>query len=434
MAKPLVLLCNPPSPPDGMADREFALGMGRVGTLSERAIPPHTLAWTAAALQHAGWQVVAVDAVASRLNNAQTISAILNHRPGVLILLVSPATAAADCEFIHALRLHVTSLPILLVGLGARHLPANLIREANMVLAGEPEGVADVACDFLLANKGRVGLVSPQALNVPAYDAVGRLVDLDSLPLPAWDLFPMRSYDRLPIVSSRGCNRGCRYCPVPVTQGTIFRALAAERVVEEMRLINSCYRVQRFQFLDPLWTADHEHAEALCNALIQSGLSRRIQWSCETRADLLDLFLLDRMAKAGCRELHLGLESVAPDALVALGRLASPQDAPEYLRRFQQVVRACRTLNIASHVHVIEGVPGDEGGTEAARTFLRTCPPDALHVTPLFLHPGTSLLPTSPLPFEQPEQEVLAGSLDQPPTKTSGWWRVVGRLRSLPSA
>jgi anaerobic magnesium-protoporphyrin IX monomethyl ester cyclase len=219
-----------------------------------------------------------------------------------------------------------------------------------------------------------------------------------------------------------------------VTQGTIFRTLAAERIVEEMRLLNSCYRVHRFQFLDPLWTADHEHAEALCNALIQSGLSRRVQWSCETRADLLDLFLLDRMAKAGCRELHLGLESVSPEALVALGRLASPQDAPEYLRRFQQVVRACRTLNVACHVHLIDGVPGDEGGTEAARAFLRSCPPDTIHVTPLTLYPGTSLLPLPSVTIEPPEPEAPDALTDDLTTKPRGWLRAVSRLRSLPSA
>jgi hypothetical protein len=177
MTKPLVLLCNPPSPSDGNADREYASGMGRVCAKNRKAIPPHTLAWTAAALQHAGWQVVAVDAVANRLHPAQAISIILNHRPAVLILLSSPATATADSQFIHALRLHITSLPILLVGLAARHLPSNLIREANLVLGGEPEGIAEVACDYLLENRGRVGLISPQSLNAPGYDATGRLRD-----------------------------------------------------------------------------------------------------------------------------------------------------------------------------------------------------------------------------------------------------------------
>lgn len=431
MPKPLVLLCNPPSPANGTADREFALGMGRVRARNESVQPPHTLAWTAAVLQQGGWQVAALDAVASRLSHEQTISAILNQRPSILVLLASPATASAELEFIHALRLHITKLPILLVGLAARHLPASLVREANMVLVGEPEGVVEVACDYLLANKRRVGLISPQALGAPSYDAAGHLLDLDALPFPAWDLFPSRSYDALPIVSSRGG----RAMAAPVTQGATLRLLAAERVVEEMRLLNSCYRVQRFRFLDALWGADREHAEALCNALIQSGLARRVQWSCETRADLLDLFLLDRMAKAGCRAIHLRLESAAIEALGALGRAASPQDVSEPLRRVQQMVRACRSLGILSHVHVAEGLPGDEASAAAIRTFLRACAPDFVHTLPAIAYPS-SIVPETLIESDLEEPEIAPALVDQPPPKAKAprWWNVVARLGSLPSA
>ncbi len=407
--------------------------MGTVREPQESAQPPHTLAWTAAALHRAGWQVAAVDAVASRLTEAQALSAIVDHRPAIVILLTSPATADADSAFIRALRLHLTTFSILLVSLAARHLPPTLVREANMVLAGEPEGAVDVACRSLLGHKSRVGLVSPQALGVPGYDAQGHLLDLDSLPFPDWDLFPLRQYDYLPIVSSRGCGRGCRYCTVPVTQGIVGRARVAEQVVEEMRLLNSCYRVQRFRFLDPLWGADAFHAEALCDALIQSRLSRRVTWTCESRADLLDLHLLDRMAKAGCRELHLGLESVSPETLVTLGRIPLVEDMPEYLRRTGQMIRGCHTLGIACHVHVMAGLPGDESGFRDTRAFLLAYSPDAVHVTPVMPYPGTSIIPTSRIDAETSELEGVANP-DAPPARVSPWRRVVGRLDSLPSA
>ena len=57
-----------------------------------------------------------------------------------------------------------------------------------------------------------------------------KIENLDNLPLPAWDLFPLENYWKLkyahgpfetdkylPILTSRGCPYGCRFCVIPTT-------------------------------------------------------------------------------------------------------------------------------------------------------------------------------------------------------------------------
>jgi radical SAM superfamily enzyme YgiQ (UPF0313 family) len=47
----------------------------------------------------------------------------------------------------------------------------------------------------------------------------------------------------------------------------------------------------------------------LCRAVRQSGLSRKIQWTCESRVDTVDEEVLRAMKEAGCWQISYGVES-----------------------------------------------------------------------------------------------------------------------------
>jgi radical SAM superfamily enzyme YgiQ (UPF0313 family) len=71
------------------------------------------------------------------------------------------------------------------------------------------------------------GLGSREFYNPP----VGMISDLDSLPFPAWALFPLENYWNLrfahgpqtterylPLLTSRGCPYPCKFCVAPTTR------------------------------------------------------------------------------------------------------------------------------------------------------------------------------------------------------------------------
>ncbi|MFC1986966.1 B12-binding domain-containing radical SAM protein [Chloroflexota bacterium] len=141
--------------------------------------------------------------------------------------------------------------------------------------------------------------------------------DLDSIPWPAWDLFPMDYYSlfRRPhiknnerafhILSGRGCPFKCNFC-YRMEKG--FRPRAAESIIEEIQILKKDYRISYIDFLDELLMSSEKRTIMLCEAFIQAGLN--IKWSCNGRLNFAKPEVLKTMKKAGCVFINYGIESV----------------------------------------------------------------------------------------------------------------------------
>ena len=198
--------------------------------------------------------------------------------------------------------------------------------------------------------------------------------DLDVLPWPAWDLFPLDIYfnnskilysdegftskRRLDINGSFGCNLICRYCwhlgttgdmvinpdeegknDVQFTYGRNIRYHSPEYIVKMVRHLYETYQIDFASFLDEnLFTMDafskRTFLTDLSNAWIDAGLQptcRRdkvphdencvgVHWSGTSHASLHRKETLDKMYEAGCSHLVYGLETFDPGLLKSLGK------------------------------------------------------------------------------------------------------------------
>ncbi|MCD6326479.1 hypothetical protein J7M28_02845 [bacterium] len=89
-----------------------------------------------------------------------------------------------------------------------------------------------------------------------------RIADLDTLPMPAWDLFPVLKYRiNLPYGTtkyfmaqntSRGCPYRCAYCSQSL--GYTFKGLSAERAIAQIKDIQSRYGIKKVHFYDDTFT------------------------------------------------------------------------------------------------------------------------------------------------------------------------------------
>ncbi len=404
-----ILLLNPPSPDGICADREAMYGMGVRRPPYATAQPPHLLAWCGAQLHDTDWRVYGLDAVAEGLDELTTIFRIQNIRPTIIITTTSVETATEDAAFFAAARKHLPETCWLLVSHAARFLPPRITENTDMVLIGEPEGAVYAACVALLDDDGLRGATSAQLLEGAAYDVRNALIDISYLAPPAWDLFDLSYYDRLPILSARGCNYGCRYCAAPRTQGTL-RVRLAERVAAEMQLVLTRHRIRDFYFIDPLFAADRVHVTALLRAIERRGLGEEVRWQCETRPECLDVPLIRRMKRAGCRVIRLGLESVSPGTLTMTGRIAHAEETGDYLARVRQILLACRAYGVECHLYVMAGLPGDRAGATATRAFLRAYAAHNGQVGRHIPYPGTVVYPTTQI---EEEWEILRSTVPQ---------------------
>jgi radical SAM superfamily enzyme YgiQ (UPF0313 family) len=151
--------------------------------------------------------------------------------------------------------------------------------------------------------------------------------DIDRIPMPAYDLFPMdhyalyrfpnisRSERSMPVLSGRGCTFKCNFC-YRMDKG--FRPRSAENILEEIRHLHETYRITYFCFADELLMSSVERTTELCKRFIESGLEFR--WSCNGRLNYAKRDVLEIMKESGCAFINYGIESVDDNALKNMGK------------------------------------------------------------------------------------------------------------------
>lgn len=140
--------------------------------------------------------------------------------------------------------------------------------------------------------------------------------NLDNLPFLGYHLLPVERYKPhpphgkykpwLPMITSRGCPYSCSYCSKAVF-GTEYRFQTADRVIEEIKYLQSRFGVKEITFYDDVFTLNRNRTWLLCEKMLEQNLN--LHWTCETRVNLVDKQLLELMKKAGCFAIFYGLES-----------------------------------------------------------------------------------------------------------------------------
>ena len=150
---------------------------------------------------------------------------------------------------------------------------------------------------------------------------------LDDLPLPAWDLFPMKEYSQslqydymkpgdgfLTLLSSRGCVNRCNFC-YRMEKGVRVRSV--DKVVEEMKYLYDKYHIRYFQFSDELFLLTKKRLEEFYSAFQNYELDDIYYW-CNARVNIIDDSIMSLMRKSGCRFINYGFESMDQSVLNAM--------------------------------------------------------------------------------------------------------------------
>ena len=214
--------------------------------------------------------------------------------------------------------------------------------------------------------------------------------DLDTLPLPAWDLIEMDHYRRawtsahgyfsLNVISSRGCPYRCNWCAKPV-YGNSYHVRSPHSVAGELRHLKTAFHPDHIWFADdifalsPRWTA--EFAEAV------EHLDARIPFKMQSRCDLMTRNTVKALRRSGCKEVWMGAESGSQQILDAMDKgikVHHIYDACENLR--SNGIRACLFLQF--------GYPG-EGWAEIQQTIqmVREVGPHDVGISVSYPLPGT---------------------------------------------
>ncbi len=190
---------------------------------------------------------------------------------------------------------------------------------ADIVVIGEGEETVIELCDALAARRDLAavrGIAFRDGDKVRINERRPLVEEIDSLPWPAYDLFPVEVYRLLrmphiknsefamPVLSGRGCTFTCNFC-YRMDKG--FRPRSAEAIIEEIRYLKREYQIGYIAFSDELLMSSKKRTEELCRAFLDARLD--IKWDCNGRLNYADPDILKLMRQAGCVFINYGIEA-----------------------------------------------------------------------------------------------------------------------------
>jgi len=391
-----IVLVNPPSPPEFRVSRGLMGGFG-MAVNPGLLYPPIELAHVASVLEADGFEVVLLDADARRLDTKGALAAILAEKPDFVALDSSSTSLDKDLELARSVR-RDAKVPVAILGSQVTYTPGEIFADDNVdaVVRGEPEETVRELARRVRDGGGFAG-VEGISWRQPGGEIVHekereKIRDLDAMPLPARHLLDNASY-HFPgidgpvttVKSSRGCPLDCSFCGYTLAQGLRFRFRSPESVLAELTDIVRNYGVRHVVFRDPIFTTQKPRIHAICDGILERKLD--LEWQCETAVKTLDRPLLEKMARAGCKHISLGVESgnIEIQKKHCGAKLLDHDKAVA-------IFRDCREVGIETRAFCMIGFPEETAAmAEETMRLVERCDPDQVQYCAVTAYPGTPL-------------------------------------------
>ncbi|MGO8787166.1 MAG: B12-binding domain-containing radical SAM protein [Terriglobia bacterium] len=268
---------------------------------------------------------------------------------------------------------------------------------ADYILLGEAEEtLLELAESLVHRSDGNLPYIRGLACRAPRGGPPMRtplrplMRNLDLLPLPARDLIDIERYRSawktahgffsLNLVASRGCPYRCNWCAKPI-YGDSFHSRSAESVALEMRELREEFGVDHLWFADDLFGINNRWVQELADHVERNRAA--VPFKMQSRADLMQKNSVAALARAGCVEVWMGVESGSQKILDAMQkgiRVEQVAQAREHLRA--SGIRACFFLQF--------GYPGETWrDIEKTIQMVRETRPDDLGISVSYPLPGT---------------------------------------------
>jgi anaerobic magnesium-protoporphyrin IX monomethyl ester cyclase len=361
--------------------------------------PPLGLAFLAAALERHDYEVRLFDMPALGLSE-KTIPKVINReRPDFVgITAMTPSMGSA----LNVAKKVKASDESIIVGLGGPHatvLPEKTLEAAqdlDIIIRGEGEQTivelmkalqegTDLMDQVLGITYRKGNCIKSNPIRPP-------ILDMDSLPFPAFNLLPMEKYrlhppfgrrtPAMPIITSRGCPYRCIFCSKSVF-GKKYRANSPSYVVDEILFLKQKFGIEEIKFYDDSFTLDRKRIFEICRLLKKEKID--IKWTCETRVNLVNSDLLRVMKDAGCYMIEYGVESGVQEILCNLKKDIT-------LKETVEAFDSTHKLGIETVAYFMIGAPEETVETISKTIeFAKKLDPDFAQFSILTPLPGTEL-------------------------------------------
>ncbi|MCI4625084.1 MAG: radical SAM protein [Candidatus Magnetoovum sp. WYHC-5] len=397
-----ILLCNSPWYKPGY----YGVRAGSRWPHFEKSVSnympfPFFLAYAAASLEKAGFDVSVIDGIAERLSMDEFYARLLNYKPQLVVYEVSTPSIEHDLAVAKETK-EKCGQDVLIVLCGAHSSMYNteFIKNhpfVDIVIQGEYE-LALVEIVEKLSKQESFNDVAGTIVRIHKTDDIkmneGRPLckDLNAFPWPARHLFPMDKYCDLPggipapslqVWASRGCPYHCIFCSWPqIMYGSSqYRTRDVDDTVNEIAWCVEKYGFKSYYFDDDTFNIGKERMLKLCQKIKEKNLN--LPWAIMARADNMDEEILSAMADAGLYSLKYGVESGVQDIVNSSGKSLN-------LDKVKSVVKYTKGLGIKVHLTFTFGLPGETwDSVKKTIDFATKADPDTLQFSIVTPFPGS---------------------------------------------
>ena len=145
--------------------------------------------------------------------------------------------------------------------------------------------------------------------------------NLDELPFPAWEEFPIKNYWQLGYAHGQSqaidfyqfrlqrLPYPCGFCIVPDINDRRWRSRSPNSILNEIEYFKKIFSVSEFHFEDLNPTVNDKRTKALCKSLIENKL--KIKWKivAGTKVESIKIDTVELLSKSGCKYVSISPES-----------------------------------------------------------------------------------------------------------------------------
>lgn len=323
------------------------------------------LSYIASSLIEEGHDVSLLDIEAFKYSKEEVLEKIKSHNPQIIGI----GTIVTGYKYVHWLSHEIKKI-----------LPNIPVILGNSIATSMPEiAINNLAVDYLVLGEGEITIkelvkaieTGSDPANVNGiclkkndkihFTPVRELIsDLDSLPFPAWHLFPLKEISFknktsvLPsphgvVVTTRGCPYKCTFC-YHAYQNSKVRMHSPQRVVSELKFLIKTYDIKSFAFGDDLFVNNKKRVYEICDLIDSEGI--KLKWRMACRVNFFNEELMTRLKKSGCIEIGIGIESGNQQILDNIKKQATVEQS-------KNALTICKKLGIIPYTSYMIGNVGE---------------------------------------------------------------------------
>jgi radical SAM superfamily enzyme YgiQ (UPF0313 family) len=176
--------------------------------------------------------------------------------------------------------------------------------------------------------------------------------------LPIFDFTLLRnprSYEKIDLMTSRGCPFSCQYCLEKLMRP--FGEYPLSWISQQLEHVEEVSPSSQLFAFDPLFGVQRERTLEICK--LMSARQRQFSWGFLGRVDVLPADLLGPLRGAGVESIFFGVEAISESALRRMHKVRSAAMADKYVNSALAVLGACFENDITPFVAMMVGYPGD---------------------------------------------------------------------------